>query len=215
MADYSAVEEPTQTQAVPPPALGPGIAPPKRIESGDLLLRSWEPEDLQARYDAVIASFEPLHQWMDWCAEPPTFEGQREYGERQYGLWPADGSCNYGIFDSRSGVLLAVAGLHDRLGPGGVEIGYWCHVDHTGRGVITRASALLTRAALALDGIERVEIHCDEANVRSAAVPRRLGYRLDRIEPDGITAPAEVGRGMFWIMERAGFAGSPADLLSR
>ena len=46
-----------------------------------------------------------------------------------------------------------------------------------------------------------MEIHCDEANVRSAAVPRRLGYRLDRIEDDEVTAPAETGRSMVWIKD--------------
>jgi RimJ/RimL family protein N-acetyltransferase len=45
----------------------------------------------------------------------------------------------------------------------------------------------------------RVEIHCDEANVRSAAVPRRLGYRLDRIEDDRVSAPGDLGRSMIWV----------------
>ena len=196
-------------------ALRPGVAPPRRIESADLLLRAWEPADLHVRYDAIIASFDQLHQWMDWAVEPPTLEQQREFGERQQGTWPSATGCNYGIFDAHTNEVLGAAGLHDQLGPGALEIGYWCHSDHTGKGVITRTAALLTRAALALDGIERVEIHCDEANVRSAAVPKRLGYRLDRIEEDGIEAPAEVGRGMFWVLERDRFPGSPADLISR
>jgi RimJ/RimL family protein N-acetyltransferase len=60
----------------------------------------------------------------------------------------------------------------------------------------------LTRILLELDGIDRVEIHCDEANTRSAAVPQRLGYRLDRIQDVGVQAPFEIGRGMVWIKER-------------
>ena len=59
--------------------------------------------------------------------------------------------------------------------------------------------AALTAAALALPGVERVEIHCDEANRRSAAVPRRLGYRLDRIEADHVSAPGDLGRSMIWV----------------
>ena len=47
--------------------------------------------------------------------------------------------------------------------------------------------------------MDRVEIHCDEANVRSAAIPERLGYRLDRIEDDEIATPGETGRSMIWI----------------
>jgi RimJ/RimL family protein N-acetyltransferase len=58
----------------------------------------------------------------------------------------------------------------------------------------------LTRILLSLPRINRVEIHCDD--LRSAAVAERLGYRLDRIEDDGVNAPAESGRGMVWIKEK-------------
>jgi RimJ/RimL family protein N-acetyltransferase len=66
---------------------------------------------------------------------------------------------------------------------------------------VTAAARALTAAALAVEGISRVEIHCDEANVRSAAVARRLGYRLDRIVPDHVSAPADLGRSMIWVYE--------------
>ena len=52
-------------------------------------------------------------------------------------------------------------------------------------------------------GLGRVEIHCDEANHRSAAIPRRLGYRLDRVEDDAIAAPGESGRSMVWVFPPA------------
>lgn len=57
-----------------------------------------------------------------------------------------------------------------------------------------RPTALSSKAALALSAVRRVEIHCDEASTRSAAVPRRLGYRLDRVEDDEVTAPGQIGR---------------------
>lgn len=190
-----------------PPALTPGVAPPERIETDGLLLRRWVPEDLQASFDAVVASYEPLHAWMDWLPEPRTMEQQREWMQRQYDSWPAGFSYNYGIFDADDGTLLGVIGVHDRVGPGALEIGYWCHVAHTGKGVITRAARELTRILLGIDGIGHVEIRCDEANVRSAAVARRLGYWLDRIEDGEIAAPADSGSTMIWIKER-GEAGS-------
>jgi RimJ/RimL family protein N-acetyltransferase len=43
---------------------------------------------------------------------------------------------------------------------------------------------VLTEVALSLRDVDRIEIHVDEANKASAAIPRRLGYRLDRIEPE-------------------------------
>jgi RimJ/RimL family protein N-acetyltransferase len=185
-----------------PLALAPNVGPPERIEVGEIVLRRWTPDDLAARYEALLASYEHLRPWMVWIQEPPTLEGQRAWDEFRGSGWPDETGFNYGIFDAAEGSVLGAIGAHDRVGPGGLEIGYWCHVAHTGKGVMTRAAGALTRILLELDGIDRVEIHCDEANTRSAAVPQRLGYRLDRIQDVGVQAPFEIGRGMVWIKER-------------
>ena len=54
-----------------------------------------------------------------------------------------------------------------------------------------------------------MEIHCDAANSASAAIPRKLGYRLDRIEQRRPEAPGESGQLMIWVHDRA--AGQPAS----
>ena len=56
--------------------------------------------------------------------------------------------------------------MHDDVGPGALEIGYRCHIEYAGRGIITRSALRLTDIAFAVPGIERVEIHCDKANIR-------------------------------------------------
>ncbi|WP_282204335.1 GNAT family protein [Kitasatospora fiedleri] len=66
------------------------------------------------------------------------------------------------------------------------------------------AARALTTLPAGLPTVDRVEIHCDEANLRSAAVARRLGYRLDRVEAAGVRAPAESGRGMVWAWDCPG-----------
>ncbi|MGW0252718.1 GNAT family N-acetyltransferase [Nocardia goodfellowii] len=183
-------------------ALAPGVGPPQRILVEDLLIRRWQPEDLMARFRAITASYEHLRPWMDWLAEPPTLEKQRARSRMCAASWPtADRSFDYGIFDP-DGTLLGAISLHDSLGPSRLEISYWCHAAHTGRGVVTRSVASLTRIALELPCIDSVEIHCDEANLRSAAVARRLGYHLDRVESRAKRAPAESGRGMYWVKHR-------------
>jgi RimJ/RimL family protein N-acetyltransferase len=102
-----------------------------------------------------------------------------------------------------------------RVGPGVVELGYWVHVDFTGRGYATACARALTQAGLALSGVARVEIHTDEANAISAAIPRRLGYRLDRVDELPPEAPAHSGRLQLWVngmpwARRAGLA-APAS----
>ncbi|MFF4652539.1 GNAT family N-acetyltransferase [Streptomyces sp. NPDC001380] len=189
-----------QASSTPQPVLRTGDVP-ERITAEGLVLRSWQPRDREARYRTVLDSFDHLHPWMEWAGEPPTEQQHAQRFEEAL-AWPSGRSYNFGIFDEGERTILGMAAVHDDLGDGAVEIGYWCHVDHVGRGGATRLAGALTRFLLGLDHLARVEIHCDEANVRSAAVARRLGYRLERVEEDGIQAPAESGRGMIWVKER-------------
>ena len=175
--------------------------PPDRIERDGLVLRRLRPDDGDAVTAAVAASLEHLRPWMAWADDDAaTAQRRRAFLDQVERGWEAGTDFTYLAVDPDDRVVLGTFGMHRRIGPGGVEIGYWVHVDHTGRGIATTAAAALTEAALALPDVDRVEIHCDEANVRSAAVPRRLGYRLDRVEVDAVTAPAEIGRSMVWVL---------------
>jgi RimJ/RimL family protein N-acetyltransferase len=178
-------------------------APPTRLKLGDdLVLRLLRVSDARAVAHAVRESLEHLRPWMPWANEESTresFQRQRLRGakhkaalgdEWQYGLFPSDESSVVGAF-----------GLMARKWPATIEIGYWVHVDEIGRGLASRASRALTNASLALDAITTVCIRCDEANVRSAAIPRRLGFTVVRTESRAPEAPGETGRLMIW--ERA------------
>jgi RimJ/RimL family protein N-acetyltransferase len=112
-----------------------------------------------------------------------------------------DGDLVVGVF--LNGTPVGGGGLHRRIGPAGLEIGYWIHVDHVHRGYASELAAALTTAAFALPRIERVEIHHDRANTASAAVPRRLGYTLTDEQPREIVAPGQEGIGWIWTVTRA------------
>ena len=56
------------------------------------------------------------------------------------------------------------------------EIGYWVWTAYGGKGYITEAVAGITDFAFQQLGANRVEIRCDALNVRSAAIPQRLGF---------------------------------------
>lgn len=173
--------------------------PQERIVADEFVMRRRRVGDVSAMHEAVASSYGHLHPWMRWLGEPMTIEGARAFIDSATRGWPTSGGdCNYGIFDAREAVLGGL-GLHDCVGPGVLEIGYWCHGAHTGQGLITRCVAALTEVALALSGVDRVEIRCDIANARSAAVPKRLGYRLVERYERPVCAPAESGIGMVWV----------------
>jgi RimJ/RimL family protein N-acetyltransferase len=52
-----------------------------------------------------------------------------------------------------------------------------------------------------VDGVRQVEIKCDAANDRSAAVPQRLGFRVVREEEREPTAASETGRLVVWALD--------------
>ena len=59
------------------------------------------------------------------------------------------------------------------------KMAHWLRASAEGYGYITEAIDLLTNYSLASLKANRLEIRCDELNVRSAAVPKRLGYVLE------------------------------------
>jgi RimJ/RimL family protein N-acetyltransferase len=189
----------TDTPEAPPKALPLGVYPPERIEIDGFHLRRYTRDDALALHEAIKASYDELHLWMPWCAQPIRIEDQRDFIERGFLGWATGRAFDYAIF-GEDGTLIGSISLMDRVGPGTLEIGYWLRTDATGGGIITRSAGRLTEIALGLPEISRIEIHCDAANVRSAAVPKRLGYRLEAVvqrpEPK---APGETDRLMIWV----------------
>ncbi|MEV4557661.1 GNAT family N-acetyltransferase [Kitasatospora sp. NPDC049285] len=175
--------------------------PPEHLAlDGGVHLRRRRVGDAPGLNAAVTANLDHLRPWMPWAQQTPTLSGSLEMSVRGEQIWEQGTDFMYvlGLDDDPAKVIGAL-GLHGRIGPGALEIGYWVDREHTGRGLATAAARALTGAALGLPGIERVEIHCDEANAASAAVPRKLGYALDRIADEEPTAPAETGRKMIWV----------------
>lgn len=176
-------------------------AVPQRLELGEgVVVRRYDAADLPALVDAVNRSLDTLRPWMPWAQEPATVEGQRAWLVDTDRMWEAGTGFTYGIFGP-AGDVLGGTGFHVRNGPGVLEIGYWLRGDQEGRGLMTRVTAELTTVAGQVPGVTRVEIHCDRANTRSAAIPQRLGYVLAREEPAEAAAPAHTGVQQVWVRE--------------
>jgi len=92
------------------------------------------------------------------------------------GQFDLDQNFVYGIFNLNEDIVLGGSGLHPRIGEGGIEIGYWIHIDYTGNGYATEAVTALTRIAFEVHRVDRVEIHCEPDNLASASIPRKLGF---------------------------------------
>lgn len=176
--------------------------PCETLTCGQARLRRWRAADTDTAYRVVMQSLEHLLPWMPWASrysrdDAVQFTSQSEHD------WEAGVAYQYAI--TTNDVVVGSCGLMRRIGPGGLEIGYWLHPAYTGRGLATAAVAALVRQAFALPDIERVEIVHDQANIASGGIPRRLGFTEieRRTRPQGPVAPGEVGIGVVWRLTRS------------
>ena len=173
--------------------------PADLLVHGPVTLRRYREDDLDAVFAAVTESLDHLRPWMPWAAGY-TRRSAAEFVAKSARSW-ADGS-EYGYAIIADSTLAGGCGLMDRIGPGGLEIGYWVHRAWTRRGLATAASAALVQAAFGLPGVDRVEIVHDELNVASAGVPRKLGFTEVERRPLDLPPAGGTGVGVVWRLTR-------------
>lgn len=151
--------------------------PAYRVETERTVVRCWNPCDALLLKEAVDSSIDHLRPWMPWAEiEPTEIDAKVQLIRCWRGNFDLGKDFVYGIFDLDERRVLGGTGLATRLGDAALEIGYWIRVDCINQGLATEVVAALTRVAFEVHQINRVEIHCDPSNSRSAAVPRKLGF---------------------------------------
>jgi predicted acetyltransferase len=137
---------------------------------------------------------------LDWDGAIPWGAYLETLGKRRRGLDLPDDRVPAGFLVADDGGELVGRvsirfELNAFLADFGGHIGYGVRPAHRGRGYATeilRQSLVIARA----EGVDRVLVICDEANVASATVIQRLGGRLEdiRVGEDGATPIAR-----YWI----------------
>jgi len=188
------------------------LGPAYRIESERLVIRCYDPKDALYLQEAVQESVEHLRPWMPWVKDEPE---ELKVKIERLRVFRADFDLSknyvYGVFDPNETELVGGTGLHPRVGSNAFEIGYWIHVNHVNKGYATEISAALTKIAFEIEHVNRVEIHCEPNNIRSAAIPKKLGYvyeatlrnRCENIEGELIDS-------MIWSLLKDDYLKSPA-----
>ncbi|MCB0539157.1 MAG: GNAT family N-acetyltransferase [Bacteroidetes bacterium] len=152
------------------------------IETERLLIRPYTLEDAPAIKEAIDSSLPELLLFMPWAKnEPQGIDAKKELIKHWTKEIEEDKDYTLGIFDKVSGDFIGSTGIHTIRSKErqNFHIGYWCHSKHTRKGYITESSRALTDFGFNKFNAERMEIHCEESNIKSAAIPKRLGYNLE------------------------------------
>ena len=128
----------------------------------------------QIVFSSIDKSRKALSSWLVWVNDTQSTEDSLLFLETADQDWNNQKQFVYAIsFQNKFiGLISAicVAWKHKR-----VEIGYWLDTDYTGQGFMTEAVSLLEKELFEND-FNRIVIHTDTMNLKSANVAKRLGY---------------------------------------
>ena len=155
---------------------------PDYIHSERLVIRCPVLSDVSELYEAIQESLDALIPWMMWAKRGLTPEDSEENLRRAIARFVTREDLRYDFHHKETGRLIACSGLHriDWEIPK-FEIGYWCRSSELGKGYVTEGVKALTKMAFEQLGAARVEIRCDDLNLKSAAVAERVGFRLEGV----------------------------------
>ena len=159
-----------------------------------VVVRPYRESDAQALFEAVAESRDHLRPWLPFADEHQTVDESRHWIIQQVANWILRDDLILSIWEQATGRYVGGTGLHPHDWEiGYFEIGYWVRASAEGHGYIVETVRLLIEYALDMLKANRVEIRCDELNVRSAAIPQRLGYVLEgRLRNDVATADGRL-----------------------
>jgi len=174
---------------------------PETIEAGQIRLQRWTVDRRDDLFQAIRESLPELTPFMPWATAGYDLDAAMGYLERSRREWDNGENFNYAILTPECDVA-GSCGLLTRQGPGVLEIGYWVHSAHAGKGYATAAALALTEAGLVQPGIHRVEIHHDVDNPASGRVAAKAGFHeLGTIDAEK-KAPSDSGAHLVWVCRR-------------
>lgn len=112
--------------------------------------------------------------WLGWVKFTNSEKDTLEFLERVNKDWDVGAQCVYGIYTKDVFVgLISIINISEKNKK--AEIGYWLDTDYTGKGIVSEAVKLIEKELFEND-FNRIVIHTDVLNLKSAAVAKRLGY---------------------------------------
>jgi RimJ/RimL family protein N-acetyltransferase len=148
---------------------------PVELRAGELLLRLWRGDDLDAAWAALQDA--EIRRWNGSGSASPDDAAAMLRGRAD---WTSGSHASWAVVDAESGELLGSVSLHsiDREQET-AEIGYWTTPAARGRGVAGRAVDAACRWAFATLPVERIELLHAVENAASRRVAERAGFTLE------------------------------------
>lgn len=143
-------------------------------------LRSYTEDDAEQLFNVVKRNYEHLRPFLHWVSPAYSFDDAQQFIEQNREAAANKKSEGLGIF-YRGELIGSVGFVNFSWNSKRTEIGYWISGDFEGKGIITKCCETLIDYAFDELELNRIEIRCARENIRSRAIPERLGF-----QPEGM-----------------------------
>lgn len=116
-----------------------------------------------------------LKEWLPWVDGSKSIEDTKSFIEMTKKQFASNNGFQAGIW--YKGNLAGVVGYHSmNWASRSTSLGYWLGEGYQGNGVMTKACKAFVDHAFRRLNLNRIEIRCAEKNIKSRAIPERLGF---------------------------------------
>lgn len=151
--------------------------------SEDIILRNYQEKDAPILFTVIDSNRQHLRPWLIWVdgtlKEEHSLEYIRAARQEQYD----QKSMALGIFKNER--LIGGMGMHQwdqQLKK--AQIGYWLIKEAEGKGILHQCATTMLHYLFGQLQLNKIELHHLPGNVRSAAVARRLHFKVEGILRD-------------------------------
>ncbi|NLK44790.1 MAG: GNAT family N-acetyltransferase [Tissierellia bacterium] len=156
----------------------------KYIIDEDIELRLLDIHHAEEVFNSIDSCRDHLRRYLPWVNSNKSVADTRDFIEGSKEKYAANKGFDAGIWykDEFAGII----GFHSiNRSIKEISIGYWLNERFVGKGIMTKACKVFIDYAFNIYKLNRVEIRCAEDNLKSRAIPERLGFTQEGIIRDG------------------------------
>lgn len=128
----------------------------------------------------VLENLEELKRWMPWAADDYSIESAREFIKGNLSEFATTGSFGTSVVLDEK-IVGIISFHHLDANNKSAHLGYWLAKSAQGRGLMTRCCRVFVDYLFDEMELNRVQINCNVENIKSRAIPERLGFQLEGV----------------------------------
>jgi len=148
--------------------------------SDEAELRLLEERHAEELFTLINRNHERLLMWVPWLDNTDSVEHTRDFIKRKLQQLADNNGFVTGIW-YKGALAGEIAFDYIDWSNRMTEIGYWLDAEVEGKGLVTKACRVLIAHAFDNLGLNRVQIRCATENLRSRAIPEKLGFTQEGV----------------------------------